>query len=272
MSRHYSYSQLKMHRDCPRQYWYKYLSDEKPALPHALFGQGQQAEDDLLHMMEHDPGKVHEQHPKLAHLLETFFEDGTREPLAITFPSYRVECRTDYHYVNSTSGYLIDFKLAMLPADDLQLRIYALALHKVYGVSTVRAWYYIIERGYYASYHYDTNDFEAIEAELLAFCDAIHEKGSEQELFPIRPTINCERCPYAQQCEVADAYSVGNIGTEKGASEAYGKMKRAEAVAAQIKEELAAYMERDCLTELYFEGGGRLKWSLAKPSLKEYKK
>lgn len=269
---HYSYSQVRMHQDCPRRYWYEYRSQHKPPLPHAIYGQGQRAEDDLLHIMEHDPGRVHDQHPKLATLLENFFPDGTREPMRIPFLAYEVLCHTDYHYVESTSGFLLDFKLAQLPADDLQLRIYALAMHVLYGVTTVRAWYYVIERGFYASYHYDAATFEATQRELLAACDAIHEKGSEKANYEPRPTIKCETCPYATECEGTDKYALELPKTEEEAAAIYGRMKRMEASADRAKELLTLYMEHNALSELAFDQGGRLRWQLSKPSLREYKK
>jgi len=244
---HLSYSSISKFITCPAQF--NFYMNNKKALPSdpALAGNERHAEiAKHLVLGTMDEAKFGERMKKFwRHILKT--PTAVEHDFALDFITNIVIGKIDAYSVQGNQAVIVDWKNYPGYTDELQLKIYAMAVKERYPeVEVVHTYFFYTGPDYYETYTYFADDLQRFSNELSQVIDAI----SVEKKFEPRPGQHCGRCSYVNHCPIAKNFEIIKIETANDVIEMAKKTYAVEALVDTAKEKIKAWIVENGLESL----------------------
>lgn len=201
---HISYTQINTFRTCPAKYSRAYLEGNKRNLPTDLMNAGSKAHADIYKAIQ--ANNLEALPDRFEYLFSRYFA-GSYEiefELLVSFGLTEIKGFIDLLAIRDSCAYMVDFKLNMIPDDDMQLELYALCLFYLYPeLYFVDAWFFSINSNYYQHFEYSRADLQTMEAKFVKIYDEMLESD-----FDINPGLHCKNCDFVMDCAVKEKYRI----------------------------------------------------------------
>ncbi len=236
---HLSYSSISKYISCPAQF--NFYMNNKKALPSdpALAGNERHAEiAKHLVLGTMDQAKFGERMKKFCrHILKV--PDAVEHDFALDFITNTVIGKIDAYSVQESQAVIVDWKSFPGFSEELQLKIYAMAIKERYPeVEIIHTYFFYTGPDYYETYTYFMDDLQRFSNELSQTIDAI----SVDEKFEPRPGQHCGRCNYVNHCPIAKNFEIIKIENANDVIEMAKKTYAAEALVDTAKEKIKAWI------------------------------
>ena len=244
---HLSYSSISKFITCPAQF--KFYMKNKKALPSgpALVGNERHAEiAKHLVLGTMDETKFGERMKKFCrHILKT--PTAVEHEFTLDFITNIVIGKIDAYSVQGNQAVIVDWKNYPGFSDELQLKIYAMAIKERYPeVEMCHCYFFYTGPDYYETYTYFADDLQRFSNELSQTIDAI----SVEKKFEPRPGQHCGRCSYVNHCPVAKNFEIVKIETVNDVIEMAKKTYAVEALVDTAKEKIKEWIINNGLESL----------------------
>ena len=236
---HLSYSSISKYISCPAQF--NFYMNNKKALPSepALAGNERHAEiAKHLVLGTMNEAKFGERMKKFCrHILKV--PDAVEHDFTLDFITNRIIGKIDAYSVQGNQAIIVDWKSYPGFSDELQLKIYAIAVKERYPeVEVVHSYFFYTGPDYYETYTYFADDLQRFSNELSQTIDAI----SVEEKFEPRPGQHCGRCSYVNHCPIAKNFEIIKIESVDDVIAMAQKTYAAEALVDKAKEKIKEWI------------------------------
>jgi len=177
--------------------------------------------------------------------LKNFCRHILKSPTAVErefeldFITNRVIGKIDAFSIHGNQAVIVDWKGYPGYNEDLQLKIYSLAVRELYPeVEVCHGYFFFTGPDYYEPHSYFLGDLNAFSGEVARIIDTI----SDDQDFKPCPGPHCSRCAFSERCEVAANFSIVKMESLSEVIEAARRIFAAEAMVEKIKERVKAWM------------------------------
>ncbi len=250
---HLSYSSISKYISCPAQF--NFYMNNKKALPSepAIAGNERHAEI-ARHLVlgTMDQAKFGERMKKFCrHILKV--PNAVEHDFTLDFITNTVIGKIDAYSVQGAQAVIVDWKSFPGFSEELQLKIYAMAIKERYPeIEVIHTYFFYTGPDYYETYAYFADDLQRFSNDLSQTIDAI----SVDEKFEPRPGQHCGRCNYVNHCHIAKNFEIVKIENANDVIEMAKKTYAAEALVDTAKEKIKAWIIENGLETLPV-GNGR---------------
>jgi len=179
------------------------------------------------------------------HILKT--PTAVEHEFTLDFITNIVIGKIDAYSVQGNQAVIVDWKNYPGYTDELQLKIYAMAVKERYPeVEVVHTYFFYTSPDYYETYTYFADDIQRFSSELSQTIDAI----SVEKKFEPRPGQHCGRCSYVNHCPVAKNFEIIKIENANDVIEMAKKTYAVEALVDTAKEKIKAWIIENGLESL----------------------
>ncbi len=244
---HLSYSSISKYISCPAQF--NFYMNKKKALPSdpALAGNERHTEiAKHLVLGTMNETKFGERMKKFCrHILKV--PNAVEHDFVLDFITNTVIGKIDAYSFQGTQAVIADWKNYPGFSDELQLKIYAIAIKERYPeIEVIHTYFFYTGPDYYETYTYFADDLQRFSNELSQTIDAI----SVDEKFEPRPGQHCGRCNYANHCPIAKNFEIIKIERVDDVIAMAKKTYAAEALVDTAKEKIKAWIIENGLEAL----------------------
>jgi len=251
MGNHYeklSYTKIARYVKCPAQY--KFYIDNLKILPSDQALSGSNLHINIAEALLDDTILQ----SKFGERLKLFCKyilrkpHGIEEKFSIDFITSKLEGIIDAYSIFPRQAVIVDWKSNPGMSEELQLKLYALALKEQFPeIESFHCYFFYVNQDYYEPYTFFRDEIDEFSNSLAAIMDKI----TTDKDFYARPGTYCKRCHYVENhCPVAKQFEIPPLITAESIIELGKRTYILEGILEKTKDKIKEYMVEHSIDSL----------------------